>query len=654
MSVTYSINQDSSIESTRKVDINSVLQSLPNNTQKLIRPRDVRDGFLSTWSNSVFKITSPQNSSLEYIGLDSGNPNNRDIKNKILIGKRNFGNIDIMNNQLLNSNTDIFFYNTKSDEQNQSSTKIGILAGTQSNLDAPYFESFATASQFNFNIVNPSGGDVSIKSTTGNLFLNDIPFPKVSESPNDGDVLKYSGVYPLGKLEWGQADIAVTSTIGTPEQETNIFGSEVFLNGYSLEFVNDTLVPLKIGGIEQGSSFPSGSFQGQNWPLSEIIRELIYPYIPPKLEISIFDQNTGYPYGDIGFQSLVTITYSITTFARESSEDLFDTEILKLPSDSILDIGVFSGIPGTSTFSTIENFDVQPTSNEVIFQIKSKNEIDGTTFETTSNATFSFIKPFIMLVIPDNYQNIDDDDIVNGTPTAANIIDSYINNQSQLDVDDRFSKTILPYENSNTIIRMETIPNNVSSYLYFVYPFEYPEILGIRDVFSGFISSPQSFTYSNTSVILQNPYDRYRIYKSLNPVLITPSVDKFELLFGGVVSSSPSQNNLINDNWRFVSSFSPGDTGYIVCDNFNFNQSTTGIRISHTSFNNNNYNLLFTQFSLGTIIKVSFGGRFINYVILGFNINPEFLTIGIQYIPGQFNQLPANFGNLIQFELLTL
>jgi hypothetical protein len=397
-----------------------------------------------------------------------------------------------MDNQLLNSNTDILFYNTKDDDniEGQSSTKIGILAGTQSNLDAPYFESFATSSQFNLNIVNPSGGDISIKSTTGNVFLNDIPFPKAGVTPSNGDVLKYSGIYPLGKLEWGQADIAVTSTIGTPGQETNIFGSEVFLNGYSLEFINNALVPATIGGIEQGSSFSTGTFQGQNWPLSEVIRELVYPYIPPKLEISIFNQETGYPYGDIGFDAMLTITYSVTTFARESSEDLFDTEILKLPSDLILDIGNFSGIPGTSTFSTIENFSVQTTNDEndeFIFQIKSKNEIDGTIFQTTSNATFSFVKPFIMLVIPDNDQNIDDFDVVNGTTDAGGIINSYINNQSQFD--DRFSKTILPYE---TIIKMETIPNSVSSYLYFAYPFQYPEILGIRDVYSGLISDRKS------------------------------------------------------------------------------------------------------------------------------------------------------------------
>ena len=649
MSVTYSINTDSPFESTRKVDINSVLQSLPNNTQKLIRPRDVRDGFLTAWSNSAFKLTSPQNSNLEYIGLDSGNPQNRDIKNKILIGKRNFGNNDVMNNQLLNSNTDIFFYNTKDDNVNQSSTRIGIIAGTESNLNAPYFESFATASQFNFNIVNPSGGDISIKSTTGNVFLNDIPFPKVTEVPNNGDVLKYSGIYPLGKLEWGQADIAVTSTIGTPGQETNIFGSEVNLNGFSLEFINDTLVPVTIGGIEQGSSFSAGSFQGQNWPLSEIIRELIYPYVPPKLEITVFNQDTGFPYGDVGFNSLLTITYSVTTFARESSEDLFDIKILKSPSDIIQNIGTFSANPGSSTFSTITDIDLSPSGQPVEFSISCDNFIGL----NTATSSFRFINPFVMFLIDqaDNFNNIDDNDVVNGTGNAQAILDSFL---SQQVTTNEFSKTLLPYEDINTVIPMNILPNGSNTYLYFAYPFVYPELTGIRTVSNGFISDPQSFTYSSVPTTTGGIYDDYRIYKSLNPVLITPGVDKFELLFGGVVSSSPPQTNLINDNWRFVPVFLPGDTGYIVSDNSTFNQFTTGIRISYTSFNNNNYNSVITQFSLGTIIKTSFGGRFINYVVTGANITPEFLIIVIEYIPGQFNQLSTNFGDQIQFELLTL
>ena len=78
MPVTYSISVGLPTEALRKSDINSVLLDIPDNTQKLISPKDVRDAFLSTWANSAFKQTKGL-SSLEYIGVDSGNPENRDI-----------------------------------------------------------------------------------------------------------------------------------------------------------------------------------------------------------------------------------------------------------------------------------------------------------------------------------------------------------------------------------------------------------------------------------------------------------------------------------------------------------------------------------------------------------------------------------------------
>lgn len=645
MSVTYSINNDSAFESTRKVDINSVLQSIPNNTQKLIKPRDVRDGFLSAWSNSVFKLTSPKNSNLEYIGLDSGNPENRDIKSKILIGKRNFGNTDIMDNTLLNSNTDIFFYNTKSDIIDQSSTKIGILAGTESNTNVPYFESFATASQFNFNIVNPSGGDISIKSTTGNVFLNDIPFPKVGESPQDGDVLKYSGVYPLGKLEWGQPDISVLSTIGTPEQETNIFGSQVNLNGFSLEFISDSLVPKTIGGIQQGSSFSAGSFQGQNWPLSEVIRELIYPYVPPKLEISVFNQDTGFPYGDIGFSSNIGISHSITTFARETSEDLFNIT-LSVDNSQYATFSDFSSVPGTLTSSFISGI-FGPTQS-LEFELSVSNIIDGVTLSTSATSSFTFIKPFVMFLIDENSVNIDDSDVVNGTGNAQAILDSFLSQQIKTST---FSKTILPYEDINTIINMETEQNLVSSYLYFAYPFEYPELTGIRSISNGLISSPQSFTYSNSPTQTSGSYGDYRVYKSNSPVIITPSLEKFQLLFSAILFNNV-MGNLVSDNWIFSNFI---NTGEISTANLIFDQFTSNISISNISNNSNDYTGVFSQISLGSIIRVTFGGASINYVSLGVtSAIPGGFIINVQYILGPTTLITPPPGSSIQFELLTL
>ena len=101
MPLTYSINVGTQVESLKKQDINSVLLDLPDNTQKMISPKDVRDAFLTSWSSSAFKQTIG-NAGIEYIGIDSGNPSDRDIKQKIYIGKRNYAGLDIMNNSLLN------------------------------------------------------------------------------------------------------------------------------------------------------------------------------------------------------------------------------------------------------------------------------------------------------------------------------------------------------------------------------------------------------------------------------------------------------------------------------------------------------------------------------------------------------------------------
>jgi hypothetical protein len=235
MPATFSINSGQLTESTRKPNVISVLNDIQDNTQKLISPRDVRDAFLSTWANSPFKVTTPNSlANYEYIGLDSSNPGNRDIKQKILLGKRSYGNLDVMSNFLLGSETDIFLFNTKPDTVTQSSTKIAILSGTNSNLYylAPYIESYTdiTESKTDLNVINPGqNGSINLFSQTGRVSINDIVFPTVAEtfgSASDGRILRYRGTYPTGYLKWEEPTITL-NTIGTPGFPTNIYGSTV-------------------------------------------------------------------------------------------------------------------------------------------------------------------------------------------------------------------------------------------------------------------------------------------------------------------------------------------------------------------------------------------------------------------------------------------
>ena len=324
MPSTYSINVGQVTESTRKPDIFTVLGDLPNNTQKLISPRDVRDAFLTTWANSSFRITTGATySSEEYIGIDSGNPEDRDIKQRILIGKRSFGNLDIMNSSLMNSSdADIFLYNTKSDSLTQSSTKVAILSGTDSTLHtyAPYLESVLnpTDDALDLNISNPSlfGGDINIFSTIGRVAINGIVFPTAAETAtnaSNGKILRYFGTYPYGSLKWDDSTVTI-SDIGSPGLPTNIYGSPVLLNGYSLEFVDPNAVPVPVGGITQGATFLTGSFAGQDWPMSEVIRQILYPYIEPVLELSIINPITGTTYAEAGTTPSLEFDWSITTY----------------------------------------------------------------------------------------------------------------------------------------------------------------------------------------------------------------------------------------------------------------------------------------------------------------------------------------------------
>ena len=363
MPATYSINVGTEYESTRLPDLISVLKNIPNNTEKLISPKDVRDAFLSTWANSTFKQTKNQ-SGIEYIGIDSGNPTNRDVKQKILLGKRSSSSGDVMNLTLLNDPySDIYFYNTKSDSSLQSnSTKISILAGTQSSLftQAPFIESKSDGTNYEFNFRNPGNGSINIRSETGRVSINGIIFPTVAESNSssiEGKVLRYDGTFPNGSLKWDDTNVSL-SEIGKPGSPTNIYGSVVNVNGYPLDFTNNTMVPVSVGGIKSGMSFSSNSFYNgtsyQNWPLTQVLKELLYPYVPPKISIDLINLSTNNTYAEFGNTYSLKMNYSITVYPRTSTEYVRDFAIIggttKLLSSGNPSAQPASGLSFSSTY----------------------------------------------------------------------------------------------------------------------------------------------------------------------------------------------------------------------------------------------------------------------------------------------------------------
>ena len=459
MPATFSINSGQLTESTRKPNIFSVLNDIQDNTQKLISPRDVRDAFLSTWANSPFKITTPNSlANFEYIGIDSNNPGNRDIKEKILLGKRSYGNLDVMNTFLLGSDTDIFLFNTKPDSVTQSSTKIGILAGTNSGLYrfAPYIESNVNASEtaIDLNIINPAlSGAINILSTTGRVAINQVLFPTVAEtfgSASDGRILRYRGTYPSGYLKWEDPTITLNS-IGTPGYPTNIYGSTVSVNGYPIEFIDDDFVPNAIGGVATGSTFPASSFFNgttyQNWPVTEVLKDLLYPYVPPVLELSVINLSTGTTYAEVGTTAAVVITSKITTYQRNTDEKIFNYQII--PNTSYTGLS-FSGLPGSFVTHTINTLTYSSVPATALGSIKTwtLNVSDSSliTFSYSKTATIQYVFPI--------YYGFTSSIITPGTSSNLSSIVS------------SFNKLILPYPGSGGSF---SIPYNGSGYIYFIH-----------------------------------------------------------------------------------------------------------------------------------------------------------------------------------------
>jgi hypothetical protein len=546
MPATFSINVGQIIEATRKPDIFTVLKDLQDNTQKLISPRDVRDAFLSVWANSSIKITTPgNNSTSEYIGVDSGNPSDRDIKKKILLGKRSVGNLDIMNSSLLSSDTDIFFYNTKLDTITQSSTKISFLSGTNSVLfsNAPYIEALTTTSStVDFNINNPSvnGGPISIYSNSGRVSINGILFPTISESAgsaSNGKILRYTGTFPNGYLRWDESITSLTN-IGTPGLTTSIYGDPVLVNGYPIEFWDNGQIPVTIGGITQGSTFPQDSFtaggfttpgSGQNWPIVEVIRKMLYPYIKPTLQLSIFNTTTGTTYAEVGSLATFSITYSITTFARKSDEFISDYYIRSTSGFSPLFFvgptisygSSFSSKPGSLTSSSIlystqssvvstKNFTLYTsTRNDLNISILQSGAPFGYSFSSTK--TVSFINPVFA-----GFSNT----LVNNTT----LLSTFFSNAN---------KMIVPYPGlSNSI----SISATGSGYFYFVYPTTFTTNVRIIKDPNGFVIH-NSTAISNSafaasySIASPSPYTgTYRVFRT-NLVCSFTESGNFEFIF---------------------------------------------------------------------------------------------------------------------------
>lgn len=493
MSLTYSINVGQPTETTRKADIFAVLGDLPDNTSKLISPRDVRDAFLSTWANSAFKVTTPSTfSSAYYIGVDSGDPAGRDQKSKILIGKRQYGNLDILSTGLINtSQTDVFVYNTKSDSVTQSSTRMQFLAGTNSLLfnDAPYIESFATNIGSNLNIVNPNPNDgpINILSTSGRVAINGIVFPTQAEtagSASNGRILRYFGTYPFGYLKWDDPTVSFVN-VGNPGSPTNIYGSPVNVNGYPLEFVDINQVPAKVGDFNPGDTFATGSYIGQDWPMVEVIRGILYPYLEPELQFSFNNLTSGNNAAVVGVTQSLVFSYSLKTYARSSSEEITDYHF-RVNGNYFYGGTSFSATPssitsGTFGYVTYSNSTGVFNFNMLVTTIPGGTISSGHSFSATASLNWIY-------------------------PTFYGFDNSLINTDNLFSSVSQNLNTIATTWSSGSI---NSVGITGSGYIYFAYPSTFggdvqqiidPNGFILYDIITSSFSSFTSSTYLNISL----------------------------------------------------------------------------------------------------------------------------------------------------------
>ena len=320
---TFSLNIGTTTEANNyplHASFSYLLNELPDNESKLISPHVLRDVSLSLQSSVIFKETVASGSTVAYIGIDTLNPSDKDVKLPIVIGKRSYSGTysyseshDLMKSDTLTCDVDIFLYNTRIDTVSNTTTRVMILSGTNFGTfnSSPYFQSqvvsgvyLGITNSLSLDFVNPySNGDVNIGSSFSTISINTITFPGLTESSasasNDRTLM-----YEDGKLAWSDIVYPPVSYIGATSTVTNIYGSPVNINGYPIELTDTRKVPITFGDIVLGSTF-------NNDAVSDVIKRMLYPYLAPLCSISILPPYSS-GYVEVGTYPTPTIQYSIT------------------------------------------------------------------------------------------------------------------------------------------------------------------------------------------------------------------------------------------------------------------------------------------------------------------------------------------------------
>jgi hypothetical protein len=406
---TYSLYNATTYEST-SLSISAtpsyfqdILDTLPDNLQKLVSPRDLRDMTLSLWSDVIFKETTASGSTTGYIGIDTGNPGGADMKRKIAIGKRYFsgtysGNDSyaIIATASLSSDIDLFFYNTKSDFVDNDTTKIRILSGTTFNNFAsmPYLQSQFVVTGVNdslsLDFINQSGdilvnneyGDILIGGLSGSATVS-FAFPTPTESSasaSNNKVLKYDEL--TQKLYWDDIVFPATNFIGTTGSSLVMYGNP-FVNYYPLELHDTRRVPIVIGDISYGATF-------SGMAASEVLRRLIYDYLPPTCSIQLLAPYAS-GFVEVGTYPTPTVQFTIN---KKSLPTIATTLNNMIP-------GVYPAVISnqyTSVTSTSNGIVISPiTASTTTFTIQVADGVGVGTASTTITGVYPYFYGFSSL-----------------------------------------------------------------------------------------------------------------------------------------------------------------------------------------------------------------------------------------------------------------
>lgn len=471
---------------------NDVYTNLIDNESKLLQPKHLRNSILSLWDLPTFKLTTASGSNIGYIGMDSGTSSvNVEVKNrKILFGKRSYKNSEIIKDLLTITDTDIFFYNTKDDNDLQYKTKLTLLSGNSPSIYQPSIVSKyvqgRTASLY-LDILNQDDIQILSRSydiknyvTTDNnlgstVSVNNIVFPTYGTNSTSNINGKYLMV-KNGIMTWTSSGTS-SLFLGVTGSELNIYGSKTTLNDYELDFTDTRMTPYDLGGIVSGTTFSKDS-------LTEVLARIIYNNTPPKCELNML---SGI-YHEVGTSPEIMFKYKVKKFNNPllptRLTNMIPSQLAPISNDeSIVIDGLAEAvfikpiIQGTSSFS-IRVQDIYGGTNRVSKFIK---------------GVYPYYYGFSTYSIPEAFSKIDIFELEKFTKL----------------VEDKGNKTIDIFGEGNLFFiydkdygPLKDIKNNnkILNFPYNIATFSSP---------NGFWDSKQFYIYGTNSVIIDLPSKKY-------------------------------------------------------------------------------------------------------------------------------------------------